>query len=83
MKTLFYFFQARLEDYSPEYLRPRTHVSFHKHWQNDPYKVYDYLLKEPVEEPVTQEEIRDELWWKWKYIFLYTNINYINFIWNK
>ena len=53
-------FQARLEDYSPEYLRPRTHVSFHKHWQNDPYKVYDYLLKEPVEEPVTQE-IRDEL----------------------
>lgn len=55
-----YFHQARLEDYSPEYLRPRTHVSFHKHWQNDPYKVYDYLLKEPVEEPVTQE-IRDEL----------------------
>ena len=62
-------FQARLEDYSPEYLRPRTHVSFHKHWQNDPYKVYDYLLKEPVEEPVTEEEIRDELWWKWKYNF--------------
>jgi hypothetical protein len=26
-------------------------------------------LKEPVEEPVTEEEIRDELWWKWKYNF--------------
>ncbi|XP_076107082.1 beta-1,3-glucosyltransferase-like [Mytilus galloprovincialis] len=55
-----YMHQARLEDYSPEFLRPRTHVSFHKHWMNDPYKVYDYLMKEPVEEPVT-EEGHDEL----------------------
>lgn len=38
-------FKARPEDYSPEFLSNQVPVSFHKHWNTDPYKIYQ-LLKE-------------------------------------
>ncbi|KAI8507526.1 fucose metabolic process [Branchiostoma belcheri] len=39
------FHQARPADYSIGYLSHQPPVSFHKHWNNDPYKVYNkYLL---------------------------------------
>ncbi|XP_019633421.1 PREDICTED: beta-1,3-glucosyltransferase-like [Branchiostoma belcheri] len=39
------FHQARPADYSTGYLSHQPPVSFHKHWNNDPYKVYNkYLL---------------------------------------
>ena len=34
-------FQARPPDYPPSILTSRAPVSFHKHWEIDPYKVYD------------------------------------------
>lgn len=41
-------FQARPEDYSKELLSNQIPVSFHKHWQVDPYKVYSLLTKDPL-----------------------------------
>ncbi|CAH1232352.1 B3GLCT [Branchiostoma lanceolatum] len=39
------FHQARPADYSKGYLSHQPPVSFHKHWNTDPYKVYNkYLL---------------------------------------
>uniref|UniRef100_A0A0B7A1S6 Fringe-like glycosyltransferase domain-containing protein n=1 Tax=Arion vulgaris TaxID=1028688 RepID=A0A0B7A1S6_9EUPU len=43
-----YFHQARPEDYSKDFLANQLPVSFHKHWNNDPYKVYDQLLASSV-----------------------------------
>ncbi|XP_077996496.1 beta-1,3-glucosyltransferase-like [Glandiceps talaboti] len=33
--------QARPDDYVAAFLQHQTPVSFHKHWNNDPYKVYE------------------------------------------
>ncbi|KAK6967804.1 beta-1 3-glucosyltransferase [Biomphalaria glabrata] len=38
-----FFHQARPDDYSREFLSNQLSVSFHKHWNNDPYKVYTSL----------------------------------------
>ncbi|KAL8614023.1 hypothetical protein ACOMHN_023258 [Nucella lapillus] len=38
-----YFHQARPEDYSKAWLGLQVPVSFHKHWNTDPYKIYDRL----------------------------------------
>ncbi|XP_041349949.1 beta-1,3-glucosyltransferase-like [Gigantopelta aegis] len=40
-----YIHQARIEDYSPDYLSYRDHVSFHKHYLIDPIQVYKMLDK--------------------------------------
>ncbi|KAK7499096.1 hypothetical protein BaRGS_00009643 [Batillaria attramentaria] len=38
-----YFHQARPEDYSEDFLQNHIPVSFHKHWNTNPYDVYDRL----------------------------------------
>jgi len=51
-------FQARPPDYSSSLLAYRKPVSFHKHWEIDPFKVYeDYFAKADS----NLEELRDEL----------------------
>lgn len=40
-----YFHQARPEDYSESFLKNQVPVSFHKHWNNNPYDVYARLKK--------------------------------------
>ncbi|ESP02546.1 hypothetical protein LOTGIDRAFT_138251, partial [Lottia gigantea] len=40
-----YIHQARPEDYSEEFLSNQLPVSFHKHWNVDPYKVYQLLME--------------------------------------
>ncbi|KAK7088109.1 beta-1,3-glucosyltransferase-like [Littorina saxatilis] len=39
-----YFHQARPYDYSPDFLSTQIPVSFHKHWNCDPYEVYKQLV---------------------------------------
>lgn len=46
------FHQARPSDYPPETLDPAS-ISFHKHWQIDPYQVYDRWFRE-----------NDKTWWE-------------------
>ncbi|XP_012945126.1 beta-1,3-glucosyltransferase [Aplysia californica] len=59
-----YFHQARPDDYSPNYLANQLPVSFHKHWNNDPYKVYADLVAEVTEvagvTEVAEEEVEVE-----------------------
>ncbi|XP_002731684.1 beta-1,3-glucosyltransferase-like [Saccoglossus kowalevskii] len=38
---LSFVYQARPDDYCKSFLQHQTPVSFHKHWNNDPYKVYE------------------------------------------
>ncbi|XP_071094064.1 beta-1,3-glucosyltransferase-like [Haliotis cracherodii] len=38
-----YIHQARKEDYSEDFVKHRTHVSFHKHWDCDPLETYKFL----------------------------------------
>ncbi|XP_062551856.1 beta-1,3-glucosyltransferase [Armigeres subalbatus] len=45
------FHQARPSDYPPETLDPAS-ISFHKHWQIDPYQVYNKWFRK-----------NDETWW--------------------
>ncbi|KAK3786123.1 hypothetical protein RRG08_045509 [Elysia crispata] len=39
-----FFHQARPEDYSPAFLANQVPVSFHKHWNTDPLRVYADLI---------------------------------------
>lgn len=39
------FHQARPSDYAAAYLENQLPISFHRHWENDPYEVYDKWLK--------------------------------------
>ncbi|GFR97200.1 Beta 1,3-galactosyltransferase-like protein [Elysia marginata] len=39
-----FFHQARPEDYSPDFLVNQVPVSFHKHWNTDPFQVYRDLI---------------------------------------
>ncbi|XP_064620646.1 beta-1,3-glucosyltransferase-like [Lineus longissimus] len=48
------FHQARPDDYSTGYLSHQKPVSFHKHWNCDPYKVYEEFLKES---PLKRDEL--------------------------
>ncbi|GFQ98318.1 beta-1,3-glucosyltransferase [Trichonephila clavata] len=41
-----FFHQARPTDYSPLFLAPIKHISFHKHWMIDPYAVYEEWLQD-------------------------------------
>lgn len=41
--------QARPVDYSADYINRIKPISFHKHWEIDPYKVYADYLEEKVE----------------------------------
>ncbi|GFS77355.1 beta-1,3-glucosyltransferase [Nephila pilipes] len=41
-----FFHQARPTDYSPQFLAPMKHISFHKHWMIDPYDVYREWLQD-------------------------------------
>ncbi|KAL3856690.1 hypothetical protein ACJMK2_011415 [Sinanodonta woodiana] len=41
-----YLHQARPNDYSVDFLSHQIPVSFHKHWMNDPYQVYQMLQDE-------------------------------------
>ncbi|KAH9491498.1 Beta-1,3-glucosyltransferase [Bulinus truncatus] len=43
-----FFHQARPDDYSRDFLSNQLPVSFHKHWSNDPYKVYADLTSPDV-----------------------------------
>ena len=43
------FHQARPDDYSPDLLKDRDPISFHKFWNNDPLKVYKKYFKESDE----------------------------------
>ena len=43
------FHQARPDDYSPDLLRDRDPISFHKFWNNDPLNVYKKYFKESDE----------------------------------
>ncbi|XP_046543285.1 beta-1,3-glucosyltransferase-like [Haliotis rubra] len=41
-----YIHQARMEDYSADFLKHRSHVSFHKHWDSNPVKTYELLQRD-------------------------------------
>ena len=43
------FHQARPSDYTPELLRHRDPISFHKFWNNDPLSIYNKYFKESDE----------------------------------
>jgi len=50
--------QARPADYSKDYLYNFVPVSFHRHWMNDPYRVYaDWL----VDADASPSSVRDDL----------------------
>ncbi|KAK3084676.1 hypothetical protein FSP39_017285, partial [Pinctada imbricata] len=51
-----YFHQARPEDYSEDFLKARTALSFHKHWNNDPLAVYKLLMKDDVNSSTTKNK---------------------------
>jgi hypothetical protein len=40
------FRQARYLDYPPEVLIPNRTISFHKHWQLNPFRVYDKWFRQ-------------------------------------
>ena len=51
-------FQARVDDYAKEYLRRQSAISFHKFWNNDPYKDYrEYLLDDAPTEGESHVEL--------------------------
>ncbi|BFZ18317.1 hypothetical protein BsWGS_21356 [Bradybaena similaris] len=51
-----FFHQARPDDYSRDFLANQLPVSFHKHWNNDPYKVYAQLTTPPIPERVDTKQ---------------------------
>ncbi|CAH1801167.1 unnamed protein product [Owenia fusiformis] len=53
------FHQARPDDYSEGYLSWQSPISFHKHWNNDPIKVYDTWFKEADLEDIDGKEYND------------------------
>jgi len=60
------FHQARPEDYSAGFLGNQQPISFHKHWQTDPIKVYHtwFLQADKKAFPDVQFEdktVKDEL----------------------
>lgn len=42
--------QARPPDYSSDYLQRTKPISFHKHWEIDPYYVYSQWLSESTDQ---------------------------------
>ncbi|XP_073439276.1 beta-1,3-glucosyltransferase isoform X1 [Dendrobates tinctorius] len=56
------FHQARPNDYSKDYLSHQVPVSFHKHWNIDPVKVYNsWLAQDKSEEPKKRKYVKEEL----------------------
>ncbi|GBM27878.1 Beta-1,3-glucosyltransferase [Araneus ventricosus] len=49
--------QARPIDYSPVFLAPFKHISFHKHWMIDPYAVYKEWLEESGQAFIHRSEL--------------------------
>ncbi|XP_059177419.1 beta-1,3-glucosyltransferase-like [Physella acuta] len=47
-----FFHQARPDDYSKDFLSNQLPVSFHKHWNNDPYKVFADLTADHTDNKV-------------------------------
>ncbi|XP_076435134.1 beta-1,3-glucosyltransferase-like [Babylonia areolata] len=56
-----HFHQARPEDYSEDLLSLQVPVSFHKHWNTDPYKVYDRLKAAKLPPPPPPSPPHEEL----------------------
>ncbi|KAL5016891.1 hypothetical protein ScPMuIL_006480 [Solemya velum] len=60
-----FFHQARLKDYPEDFLNPKLHISFHKHWDSDPYDVYRAItdIEDKIDLVKTQKRPirRDEL----------------------
>ena len=56
------FLQARPEDYSEDFLKPRKALSFHKHYNNDPLAVYNMLIEEEAA-IVKEKTMHEELWY--------------------
>ena len=52
-------FQARPPDYPASILSSRVPVSFHKHWEISPYKVYDDYFRKS--DKVLLDKAKDEL----------------------
>ncbi|XP_056417846.1 beta-1,3-glucosyltransferase isoform X2 [Hyla sarda] len=56
------FHQARPADYSKDYLSHQVPISFHKHWNIDPVKVYKiWLAQNKKEEPQKRKFSKEEL----------------------
>ncbi|XP_055944901.1 beta-1,3-glucosyltransferase-like isoform X1 [Argiope bruennichi] len=57
MTHLPFLHQARPIDYSPEFLAPFKHTSFHKHWMIDPHVVYKEWLQESDQSFIPHSEL--------------------------
>ncbi|XP_044140898.1 beta-1,3-glucosyltransferase [Bufo gargarizans] len=56
------FHQARPADYSKDYLSHQVPVSFHKHWNIDPIKVYNsWLAQDKSEKPQKRKYAKEDL----------------------
>ncbi|KAG8584922.1 hypothetical protein GDO81_004826 [Engystomops pustulosus] len=56
------FHQARPADYSKDFLSHQVPVSFHKHWNIDPIKVYkSWLAQEKSEKPQKRKYVKEDL----------------------
>ena len=61
-------FQARPVDYPAAQINNRRPISFHKHWNIDPIKVYEEYFH-TSDRVLSQSEHKQELWTDWNIVW--------------